>query len=101
MLALVASMEGTVDDIQLLLSVSLMKFTAYPEADCQLRIQLGMVHRMHQRFTVEDVDVHVVSVAGEIAVEQPGRLATRSSSVGPSTAGTMVRSREMPSCEQP
>src|SRR5262249_18800936 len=67
--------EGTIDHIHLLLAGQPNEIHRISRhADRQARIFLRMVHRVHQRVTVQNVDVHVIAGDPEEAIEDCGEV---------------------------
>ena len=68
--------ERPVDDVELLLAGELDEVDGVAgHADRQLRVQLGMLHRVQQQVALQDVDVDVVPFLLEVAVEQVDEVA--------------------------
>ena len=91
-------MERTIDHVELLLSAEpdeIHRVTGDPNR--QLRIPLGVIHRVHECFTIEDVDVDVVALLGEIPIEQPSQIRDASRSVAAKCPGTIENVYEIPS----
>src|SRR5512142_2887556 len=70
-----ASMEGAGDDVHLLLARQPHEVHGIAgDADGQARVFLRVVHGVHQRLAVQDVDVHVVAGGAEERVEHGGQV---------------------------
>ena len=68
--------EGAGDHVELLLAGEPDEVDRVPgHPDGQLRVALGVIHRVQQRGPVQHVDVHVEPAAGDVAVEDADEVA--------------------------
>src|SRR5262245_35662313 len=65
-----APMEGPVDDVHLLLAAEAHEVHGVAgNPDGQVGILLRVIHGVHQRFAVQDVDIHMIARAAEEGVQ--------------------------------
>ena len=93
------SVEGTVNDIKLLLTCQLNKVNRITgNANRQLRILLRMLHGVNKLCTVENVNIQMMSLISHISIQQCNEICDAGFLLhGPNALGTIENVLEMPS----